>query len=249
MGIQALLRFLKYNSFVLMICQGVFGSIPWGVIGNVNLYARLCGFSQSDLAWLGIPGLFGLVGGFLGGVVSDALNKQIGPRSRGLTAVITVAMGIPLQYMLWYGIAPGSAWNNVYAFVTILILFNLLAAWAQPGCNFPILGQIVTGKDRNKVMCWELCFENSMAMIIGSRAVPQVIAWLGSEDIKYEGTDLEQARILGIAQTVVICVPNLICIVVYALLMWSFPIDVKRVQAEKESETIGAELVAGEVAS
>merc|ERR1712203_962009 len=79
------------------------------------------------------------------------------------------------QYMLWYGIAPSSAWNTVYAFVTILILFNLLAGWAQPGCNFPVLGQIVSGKERNKVMCWELCFENSMAIIIGQTALPVII--------------------------------------------------------------------------
>merc|ERR1712099_210504 len=224
--IQALLRFLKYNSFVLMICQGVFGSIPWGVIGNVNLYARLCGFSQSDLAWLGIPGLFGLVGGFLGGVVSDVLNKKIGPRSRGLTAVMTVAMGIPLQYMLWYGIAPGSAWNNVYVFVAILILFNLLAGWAQPGCNFPILGQIVTGKDRNKVMCWEMCFENSMAIIIGNTALPVIVEALSGGQIDYdEGVNLEDARTLGTATALIACVAWSICMVVYAGLMWSFPGD------------------------
>merc|ERR1712061_227659 len=231
------------------------GSIPWRVIGNVNLYARLCGFSQSDLGWLGIPGLFGLVGGFLGGVVSDALNKQIGPRSRGLTAVITVAMGIPLQYMLWYGIAPGSAWNNVYAFVAILILFNLLAGWAQPGCNFPILGQIVTGKDRNKVMCWEMCFENSMAIIIGNTALPVIVEAISGGQIDYdEGVNLEDARTLGTATALIACSAWSICIVVYMGLVWSFPRDLERLESEKRSAA-GAgtvddmELVAGEFAS
>merc|ERR1711915_961005 len=177
--------------------------------------------SQSDLAWLGIPGLFGLVGGFLGGVVSDVLNKKIGPRSRGLTAVMTVAMGIPLQYMLWYGIAPGSAWNNVYAFVTILILFNLLAGWAQPGCNYPVLGQIVTGKDRNKVMCWEWGLENTAAVIIGCKAVPIINRWLGGEDIDYNGEiDLVTARTLGTATALVVCIPFAICFCIYSGLLW-----------------------------
>merc|ERR1712217_840662 len=184
---------------------------------------------------------------------SDVLNKKIGPRSRGLTAVMTVAMGIPLQYMLWDGIAPGSAWNNVYAFVAILILFNLLAGWAQPGCNFPILGQIVTGKDRNKVMCWEMCFENSMATIIGSNAVPYVIQWLGSDDIKYnDEPDLVQARALGTAQAIMVCIPWLICFCVYSGLLWSFPLDVKRVEGEKADEEARAvddmELATGAVA-
>merc|ERR1712217_272732 len=234
--IQAMIRFLRYPSFVLMICQGIFGSIPWIVIGNLNLYVRLCGFEQWTLFWLGLPGLLGVAGGFLGGLVSDRLVKMIGPRGRPLTAMLTVAFGIPLQYALWYGIAPGSAMNNVWVFVAIQALFNLLANWAQPGCNFPVLGQIVTGKDRNKVMCWEMAFENTMATIIGSNAVPYVISLLGSDNIDYNGTDLVQARALGTAQAIIICIPWLICFGVYSGLFWSFPIDLKRVQEETERE-------------
>merc|ERR1712156_501443 len=106
--IRAMIRFLRYPSFVLMICQGIFGSIPWMVLGNLNTYVRLGGFSQEDLFWLGIPGLFGILGGFIGGLVSDWLITKIGPAGRPLTAVLTVAFGIPLQFMLWYGIYPGS---------------------------------------------------------------------------------------------------------------------------------------------
>merc|ERR1712048_376565 len=231
--IRTMLTFLRYPSFVLMIGQGIFGSIPWLVIGNLNLYARLCGFEQWTLFWLSAPGLFGVLGGFLGGWVSDFLYQRMGPRGRPLTAMLTVAMGVPLMFIMWYGIAPGSALNTVWVFFAIQALFNLTATWAQPGCNFPVLGQIVTGKDRNKVMCWEMAFENTMATIIGSNAVPYVIAALGSNKITYDGhKDLEQARPLGFAQAIMICGPWLICFAVYSLLLWSFPVDVKRVEKE-----------------
>merc|ERR1712004_809218 len=191
--IRTMLTFPRYPSFILMITQGIFGSIPWIVIGNLNLYVRLCGFELWTLFWLSAPGLFGVVGGFLGGIVSDFLTGKIGPRGRPLTAMLTVAMGVPLQFIMWYGIEPGSSLNNVWVFFLIQALFNLTAVWAQPGCNFPVLGQIVTGKDRNKVMCWEMAFENTMATIIGSNAVPYVIRWLGMEDIKYEErVDIDQ---------------------------------------------------------
>merc|ERR1712228_1042456 len=131
--IKTLLTFLRYPSFILMICQGIFGSIPWIVIGNLTLYARLCGFELWTLFWLGLPGILGVAGGFLGGLVSDRLTKMIGPRGRPLTAMLTVGFGIPLQYALWYGIPPGSPLNNVWVFVAIQALFNLLANWAQPG--------------------------------------------------------------------------------------------------------------------
>merc|ERR1719188_2265058 len=195
--IKTMATFLRYPSFVVMITQGIFGSIPWLVMGNLNLYARLCGFEMWTLFWLSAPGLFGVVGGLLGGMVSDLLYKRVGCRGRPLTAMLTVGMGIPLQFIMWYGIAPGSPLNNVWVFVLIQAIFNLTSNWAQPGCNFPVLGQIVTGKNRNKVMCWEMAFENTMATIIGSNAVPIVIRWLGSNDIDYNGTDLEQARALG----------------------------------------------------
>merc|ERR1712056_3918 len=55
--IKTLLTFLRYPSFILMICQGIFGSIPWIVIGNLTLYARLCGFELWTLFWLSAPGL------------------------------------------------------------------------------------------------------------------------------------------------------------------------------------------------
>jgi hypothetical protein len=177
--------------------------------------------------------LFGVVGGLLGGMVSDFLTKKIGPRGRPLTAMLTVAMGVPLQFIMWYLIEPGSALNNVWVFFLIQALFNLTAVWAQPGCNFPVLGQIVTGRDRNKVMCWEMAFENTMATIIGSNAVPYVIKAFGSDNITYnEEPDLEQARTLGFAQAIMICCPWLICFAVYSLLMWSFPVDIKRVETE-----------------
>merc|ERR1712190_510868 len=231
--IKTLLTFLRYPSFILMICQGIFGSIPWIVIGNLTLYARLCGFELWALFWLSAPGLFGVVGGFLGGIVSDYLAKKIGLRGRPLTAMLTVAMGVPLQFIMWYGIAPGSALNNVWVFFLIQALFNLTACWAQPGCNFPVLGQIVTGKDRNKVMCWEMAFENTMATIIGSNAVPYVIKAFGSDKITYnEEADLEQAQTLGCAQAIMICLPGIICLAIYSLLLWSFPVDIKRVERE-----------------
>jgi len=236
--IKTMCKFMRYPTFVLMIFQGIFGSIPWIVLGNLNLYARLCGFEQWTLFWLGFPGIFGSVGGYFGGMVSDFLVSKIGCRGRPATAMMTVGFGIPLEFMLWYGIAPGSALNTVWVFFTIQCLFNFLAIWAQPGCNFPVLGQIVVGKDRNKVMCWEMALENTMATILGSNAVPLVLkafdAEIDQDTITYP--NLEMARNLGLASVLVIVIPWTICFFVYSGMLWSFPIDSERVRKEKEQE-------------
>merc|ERR1739844_394999 len=100
------------------------------------------------------------------------------------------------------------------------------------------------GKDRNKVMCWEMAFENTWATIIGSNAVPLIIEAFGSDKITYDGRqDLDQARTLRFAQAIMICCPWLICFAVYSLLLWSFPVDVARVEKEMaRAEKKGAEL-------
>merc|ERR1712045_1095797 len=86
-------------------------------------------------------------------------------------------------------------------------------------------------------MCWEMGLENTMAQIIGNLGVPYIIRWLGSEDISYGGRpDLVAARALGTAQALIICIPNLICFAVYSGLLWSFPLDLKRVQEETERD-------------
>merc|ERR1712014_489704 len=94
--------------------------------------------------------------------------------------------------------------------------------------------------------CWEMAFENIMATIIGSNAVPLVIKVLGAEDIEYEEKqDLDAARTLGLASTIVIVVPWTICFCVYTCMLWSFPIDYERVKAEKKMlgrETLSSRL-------
>jgi len=241
--IKSMFSFFRLPSFVLMICQGIFGSIPWIVMGNLNTYARLCGFALNDLIWLQAAGLFGMLGGFLGGYVSDRLVqvKAIGLKGRPLTAMLTVAFGVPLQYTLWWGIEPGSALNTLWVFVLIQCLFNTLATWAQPGCNFPVLSQIVTGKNRNKVLCWEMAFENSCAMALGSNAVPFFFFVFNLPEFTYDKenpVNLEMARNLGMGQTLVICVPWIICFFVYSGLLRTFERDVRTLTAEREAQLV-----------
>ena len=48
------------------------------MIGNINLYARLCGFEMWILYWFSAPGLFGMIAAFLGDVVLDFLDDRSG---------------------------------------------------------------------------------------------------------------------------------------------------------------------------
>merc|ERR1711920_922189 len=92
---------------------------------------------------------------------------------------------------------------------------------------------------------WRISFAAvSSAAFIGSNAVPILIRWLGSEDIEYnDEPDLDQARALGTAQAIIVCIPWMICFCVYSGLLWAFPYDLKRKEAEESVDN--TELVQG----
>merc|ERR1712012_127840 len=179
-----------------------------------------------------LMGFFGIAGGMIGGFVSDGLNKVIGPRARPLTAVISVSLAIPTLGYLYLGIAPQDL--NVINFSVIMIIFNLVSPWPQPGCNFPVMGQIVTGENRNKIICWEMAFENSMSVILGSNLPYFLSLLLGYDKVEAESyPDYEKADQLRILQSLATLGPWTICFCVYITLMWAFPIDLKNLEDEK----------------
>ena len=44
--LMAVLRFLTIPSFSILVLQGIFGSIPWSIMGNNLLYFKLCGLQD-----------------------------------------------------------------------------------------------------------------------------------------------------------------------------------------------------------
>ena len=152
------LNFLCIPTFCVMIMQGVFGTIPWSVMGNNLLYFKLCGLEDWEASILASEGtVMGMFGNIIGGMVADALARRFGYHGRPLSAQITVAIGIPLVFLQFYGIPAGSGSFGTY--FALIAGFGILGSWAQSGTNFPILSDIVPASDRSKVMAWECASE------------------------------------------------------------------------------------------
>lgn len=196
----------------------------------------------------------GIFGNLLGGLVADSLARRFGYHGRPLSAQITVAIGIPLVFLQFYGIPAGEGTFGLY--FAIIAGFGILGSWAQSGTNFPILSDIVPAQDRSKVMAWECALENSIANAIG----PIFVSFLAESVFGYEfgeaektGQSIGSAVALGKAMTATICIPWLITLVAYTLLHWSYPRDMKRllatrnevVEAVKE-ETVDVQIVSAE---
>eukprot|EP00931_Biecheleriopsis_adriatica_P088469 TRINITY_DN62781_c0_g1_i1.p1 TRINITY_DN62781_c0_g1~~TRINITY_DN62781_c0_g1_i1.p1 ORF type:complete len:609 (-),score=126.05 TRINITY_DN62781_c0_g1_i1:106-1686(-) len=235
-------RFLTIPTFGVMIMQGIFGTIPWSVMGNGLLYFKLCGLKDWEASILTSEGtVMGIFGNLLGGIVADALARRLGYHGRPLSAQITVAIGIPLVFLQFYGIPAGQGTFAVY--FAVIAGFGILGSWAQSGTNFPILSDIVPAKDRSKVMAWECALENSIANAIG----PIFVSFLAESVFGYEfgeaemsGKSLESAVALGKAMTFTICIPWLITLLAYTLLHWSYPRDMRRLLAARKKEQVQA---------
>jgi len=231
--ISSLGQFFKIPTFCVMIMQGIFGTIPWSVMGYMVLFFQLTGIANEQVAVLsGCGPVTGAFGNIIGGIVADFLAKRFHLNGRPLSAQITVAFGIPLIYAMFYGVPPGQGSFSIY--LSLNIAFGLLGSWAQSGTNFPILSHIVPSTHRSRVMAWECALENSIANAIG----PLVVSTLANANGYRFGentsgdVDLHSARALGKALTATICIPWAICFVAYSTLHWSYPRDVRRLELQ-----------------
>jgi len=235
--VQDLCKFLSIPTFCVMIMQGIFGTIPWTVMGNMMLYFQLSGIDDGKASALtSEQPIAGAVGNLLGGIIADALALKCGYHGRPLSAQITVALGIPLIWLIFGGVPVGSAGFCVY--FALIAAFGLLGSWAQSGTNFPILSEIVPASSRSRVMAWECALENSIANLLG----PPVVTLLATKAFGYtfsdkdaDGKDLASAAALGKAMQATICIPWVITLGAYTLLHWSYPRDVQRLELQTEA--------------
>jgi MFS family permease len=228
--ISKLTAFFRLPTFCLMIVQGIFGTIPYTVMGLMASYFQLCGISDTEAAILaGEMALMGVPGNILGGLVADKLAATFGAHGRPLSAQLTILLGLTPLFQIYYGVSPGP--NNFWVYLALIAFFGLFGCWAQSGTNFPILSDIVPAESRSSVMAWESAFENSVANAVGPFAAAFLATNLFGYNLKDapQGEsipmDLDAAKALGSALATVSCIPAMICFCAYSVMHWSYPRD------------------------
>mmetsp|Transcript_94009 Transcript_94009/g.130539 ORF Transcript_94009/g.130539 Transcript_94009/m.130539 type:complete len:505 (+) Transcript_94009:71-1585(+) len=241
--LMAVLRFLTIPSFSILVLQGIFGSIPWSIMGNNLLYFKLCGLQDWESSILTAEfTAAGMIGALLGGFVADTLARLLGQHGRPLNAQITVAIGIPLMYLQFYGVPAGQ--GSFWVYFAIIGSFGVFATWAGIGTNLPILSDIVPAEHRCKVMAWEGALESSTAAAIGpvivSLLAQNLFGYHFGEDGNTDST-LDSATALGKAMAATICIPWTICLIAYSLLHWSYPRDLRRLREQRKAGEVSFE--------
>uniref|UniRef100_A0A7S1LET4 Major facilitator superfamily (MFS) profile domain-containing protein n=1 Tax=Alexandrium catenella TaxID=2925 RepID=A0A7S1LET4_ALECA len=217
--VRDLCSFLTIPTFCVLVVQGIFGTLPWTIMGNMMLYFQLSGIDD-------------------GGYIADYLARKCGHNGRPLSAQITVAIGIPIVWLIFGGIQPTNGSFGLY--FALIASFGVLGTWAQSGTNFPILTEIVPPRCRSRVMAWECALENSIANLLG----PPVVTLLATEAFGYTfgheaaaGKDPDSAIALGRAMQATICLPWCVTLAAYTLLHWSYPRDLRRLKLQESGAT------------
>lgn len=219
--------YFQNPTFLVIVAQGVFGSIPWNALGFMTMYFQLAGLNDVE-ASLTVAAfqLACAFGSYLGGWVGDCLTRSCPDHGRPFTAQISVISGIPCVIVLFGVIPPGS--ESVYALAFVSVILGLTATWCGAGVNRPVLSEIVDTEGRSVILAWCSALEGSSAALFGAPAV----GYMAEKFFGYKLSqgqspvaDNQNATALGKALVGVMTGPWLLCLLFFCFLHWSYARD------------------------
>lgn len=239
-------------TFVIIVLQGIAGSMPWTAMGFSTLYLQTQGFSDVKAALVSSAFSLGCaLGSALGGVFGDAAHKRFGNRGRVAVNQFSVAVSIPaaLVVLKWLPMGtgvPDSANPLLKLYAPVFFIAGLLISWCGTN-NSAIFSQVVPEQLRSSIYAFDRAFETAIGSlanpIVG--ALTPVFGFKGT--LKYSADTppsviAGNARALANAMLVMMIIPWVICFIAFCGLYWTIDRDEK--YASSLAERIAAEAAA-----
>ncbi|GBG80343.1 hypothetical protein CBR_g30712 [Chara braunii] len=225
---------LAVPTFMVIIAQGVFGTIPGRAMALNTLYYELL-FSHSQVAsLLVIEGLGRALGQVFGGWVCDYMNRWLPDSGRAMCAQFS--LGIKGGgFFLILRVLPRDG-DGFFWYALLLFLVGVLGLWNAPGVNDPIMAEIVPERLRTTIYAYDRAFE----IAIGSVGAPLAGLLAGVYGFDSSNTGGQgagkplvdaNANALSKGLTLSITVPCALACVTYSLLYLTYPGDRDRIRA------------------
>lgn len=227
---QRLGGYFTMPTFCVITFQGIFGSIPSNALGFDTMYFQVAGLGDARASILSAARLgMCAVGSVLGGRIGDRLAISLPRQGRALTAQISVVSGIPIVIVVFAVVPPSPDAFPLY--LVLVMILGLTSSWCAAGVNYPVLSEIVPADSRSVIVAWNRALEGSSAALFGARLVSLLAASVFGYDIARgcspKEPDAENARALGQALATATAAPWAVCFLVYSVLYWSYPRDLR----------------------
>lgn len=229
-------KIFKNKTFLLIVLQGIVGSIPWNGILFMIIWFQYIGFDPLTaglmFSLIAIGAAFGNV---LGGWIGDKAAKWKPKSGRIIIAQISVFSGIPLTLVIFF-IIPMNP-SSMILYIIFGAFTGLLISWCGPGCNNPIFSEIFEPEIRGTSYSVDRLFEGSFAAL-GTILVGLAAAFygyqtppLGTEISSLpEAIRVRNAMALAQGMFLVALIPWTLCLILYSLVYKTYPKDFDKIR-------------------
>ncbi|MHA1295706.1 MAG: spinster family MFS transporter [Promethearchaeota archaeon] len=224
------------KTFILIVLQGLAGTIPWNGILFMVVWFEYVGFDPLTSGLMfSLVAIGAAIGNLIGGILGDIAEKKYPDKGRIMIAQISVFAGIPLTFVMFYIIPMNT--SSLFLYVIVGTITGLLITWAGVGCNNPIFSQVFVPEMRSSVFSVDRMFEGSFGAL-GSIFVGMAAAFFGfttppmGVEIKDLPTSLRLANMHALAQGMffVAFIPWILCLILFTLVYFTYPRDRDRVR-------------------
>ncbi len=228
-------KILKNRTYLLIMLQGIVGSIPWNGILFMIIWFQYIGFDPLTAGLIfSLIAIGAAIGNLLGGWIGDRAAKWRPRSGRIFIAQISVFAGIPLTIVIFF-IIPMNP-SSMILYIVFGALTGLLISWCGPGCNSPIFSEIFEPEMRGTAYSIDRLFEGSFAAL-GTIFVGLVAVFYGYQTPPL-GTDISSlpnairvrnTMALAYGMFIVALIPWILCLLFYTFVYKTYPSDAEKI--------------------
>ena len=222
------------TTFMIIVIQGVIGSLPWNAILFIVAWFEDIGFGIDIANYMFLFMAVGAaIGNLLGGVIGDWAAKKSPKYGRIASAQFSAAMGVPLAFILFKVIS--QAVSSMYVFSAVGFITGVIISWPSTACNIPVFSELFAPEVRGTVYSVDRAFEGSLSAL-GTI----IVAFIASSYFNYqnpqEGVILTSAQIaanavaLGQAILYTTVIPWAVSSSLYTIVYFTYPRDLEKIR-------------------
>ncbi|MFW9928500.1 MAG: MFS transporter [Candidatus Thorarchaeota archaeon] len=228
---SSLPKILANRTYMLILAQGVLGTIPWAAIAFIIAWFQYVGFSGIISAIMfAIIAMGAALGNLFGGMLGDRAAHWNRDKGRIMIAQISVFSGIPLIIVIFWLIPRET--SNFLLFIVLGFITGFMIIWTAPGTNNPIFSELFEPEIRSTAFGFDRLFEGSIAatgtFIVGVLA-QYVFGYIDPMGKSIDQLDIvtRNANVNALANGMVVTmvIPWIFCFLIYFLVYFSYPKD------------------------